>query len=192
MKKLLWLDIETTGLDPHTGEVLEVGMMVTDLDLNVIDSIEIVIKHDLDDIKSICNDFVTNMHTANNLFRDVGVSKINELGAELQLFQFVKKHFSDSSPELHGNTVHFDKKWLEVKMPTLSKLFNYRIVDVSSIKVLLSNHAPVEFSELKALINESAKLLLNGANTHRVLADIAHSIIEYKAYLTHLELLKGG
>jgi oligoribonuclease len=187
MKKLLWLDIETTGLDPVLGEILEIGMVVTDLDLGPIDSISVVINHPLERIKALCNEFVTKMHTDNGLFNDVEGSLNSEIYTELILMSFVEKHFPDNAPELHGNTVHFDKKWLERKMPTLAKLFNYRIVDVSSLKIMFKNYAPDQAEDIQAYLKAISKI--KSLTEHRVIPDILHSIAEYHEHLTHLKLL---
>lgn len=187
MQKLLWVDIETTGLDPANGHILEIGAIVTDTNLNELDGIKILLKPEpLDRLMGLCNDFVRKMHTDNGLFQalDGDVLNLGYSDAQIVIQNFIKKHFDDKDrPALHGNTVHFDKKWMEHHMSGLVSLWNYRIVDVSSIKVTLQNYTNFcSFEdELKRFGNQGTK--------HRVMSDIRSSIFEYGLYLKYFGLL---
>ena len=74
-KRLLWCDIETTGLDPVNDSILEIALVVTE-DLQVIDELSIVIKQpDIPYLRNKCNDYVLNMHTENSLWKDLETAK---------------------------------------------------------------------------------------------------------------------
>ena len=176
MKKLLWVDIETTGLIPEKGDILEICMVVTDLELNVIDYETSIIKSS-SIFKSKCDDFVTIMHTQNGLFKEIDeANEVIDYNFVEDLFiLFVTEHFGTEKPELHGNTVHFDKKWIEYHMPKLGKLFNYRIVDVFSFKTVFKNYMPLTHRYIEDHKNKVSR--------HRAHDDILGSIKEMKEYL---------
>ena len=187
-RKLLWLDIETTGLVPHDGRILEVGMIVTNANLEPIDRLSVVISRSvpIDRVRSLCDTYVLDMHTKSGLFDAVAQSTVDEDEAEELLISFVNKYFTDpkNKPELHGNTVHFDKKWLELWMPDLSALFNYRIVDVSTIKIMMRNYQPA----LLARMQDTLKMMSGSSVAHRALDDLRYSIKEYAMYLRELKI----
>lgn len=186
-RKLLWLDIETTGLEPSKGEILEIGFIVTDLELNEIDSIERLRKgRPLNKIKEMCDDYVLGMHSRNGLFNDLEALK--EPTSSSELIDFVGKHFPSNAkkPELHGSTVHFDKKWVDYHIPELGRLFDYRVVDVSTLKIMLQNYAKVHAKSMEEIRKSEHPDI-----AHRALDDIRCSIVEYKQYLKFLGLLGG-
>jgi oligoribonuclease len=180
MANKLFVDIETTGLNPNTGVILEVGMVVTDEKLNVVDKISKVIQNGKD-LSPLMDDHVTKMHTSSGLLNEIDeMDEVNIRRAELELMLFVNKHFGDHKPEIHGNTVHFDKKWIDWHMPALGEHFNYRIVDVSSLKIMIRDFAPsMTYPNIKGK-----------KPAHRAIEDITESIAEYNFYLTILGLLK--
>lgn len=190
MKKFLWIDIETTGLDPKNGHILEIAAIITDTKLNTIDEMTMLIMAEpMSVIRSMCNDFVLKMHTDNNLLEDLimdsHMSSYKE--ASTCLGDFIKKHFKDGEkPEMHGNSVHFDKKWIEWFMPEISNLWNYRIVDVSTFKVICSNYSI--FPSIKTEIDNYDSVYKNVK--HRALDDIKKSIFEYRLYLSSIFNLK--
>jgi oligoribonuclease len=170
MEKLLWVDIETTGLDEKRDLILEVGMAVTDENLEFLDGYSSVIMHKQSDFLTKMDNTVLKMHVNSDLVDEVRKSNQTGLNVEFEAKQFVKKHFDGSyKPALHGNTVHFDKRFIKYNFPSLDALFNYRIVDVSSLKIFMKRHFGLECPK------EESK--------HRVMSDIEHSIREYKFYL---------
>ncbi len=136
----VWLDIETTGLDPHSGKVLEVGMIVTDNKFEVQEEFCIVIACDLADLEDMPSK-VRRMHESSGLLKAVRKSQFTVEAAERELVGFLRSTRL-IRPDLAGNSVHFDRKWLEVHMPTLIGKFNYRHFDATSIEGFFRTSMP--------------------------------------------------
>jgi oligoribonuclease len=170
-ERLVWIDCEMTGLDLGADALIEVAVLVTDFDLNVLGAgIDLVIKPPAEALEQM-GDFVREMHEKSGLLRelDFGIS-LDE--AEERVLSYVKEHCPDNSrPPLAGNTVATDRAFLARDMPTLETFLHYRIVDVSSIKELARRWFP------RAYFQAPAK-----HGNHRALADIQESIEELRYY----------
>ena len=169
--RLVWIDCEMTGLNPEVDELVEIAVVVTDFELNVVDEgINIVIEASPEALAQM-NDFVTDMHTTSGLIEDIpnGVSVAD---AELQVLDYLAQHVpEDQRPPLAGNTIGTDRLFISKYMPSLDSRLHYRSVDVSSIKELSRRWYP------RAYFNAPEK---NGG--HRALADILESIQELVYY----------
>ncbi|WP_130178796.1 oligoribonuclease [Cryobacterium sp. SO1] len=169
--RLVWIDCEMTGLDINNDELVEIAVVVTDFDLNILDpGLDIVIKPDASALKNM-GDFVRNMHTSSGLIEEIphGVSVAD---AEYQVLEYVLRFVpEDQRAPLAGNSIGTDRAFLARYMPRLDKQLHYRNVDVSSIKELAHRWFP------RAYFNAPAK---DGA--HRALADILESIRELAYY----------
>lgn len=160
-----------TGLDLEVDELVEVAVVVTDFDLNLVDpGFSIVIKPD-DSALEHMNDFVTNMHATSGLADEIphGVSLAD---AEYQVLEYILKHVpaAESAP-LAGNTIGTDRMFLAKFMPRVDGHLHYRSIDVSSIKELARRWFP------RVYFNAPEK-----AGGHRALADILESIRELEYY----------
>ncbi|WP_166983472.1 oligoribonuclease [Paramicrobacterium fandaimingii] len=168
---LVWIDCEMTGLDVSVDELVEVAVVITDFDLNIIDEgFDIVIKPN-DSALSNMNDFVTEMHRSSGLLEEIpeGVSLAD---AEYQVLEYIQKHVPEErKAPLAGNTIGTDRAFLARYMPRLDAHLHYRNVDVSSIKELSRRWFP------RAYFNAPKK---DGG--HRALADILESIRELQYY----------
>ncbi|NQX36614.1 oligoribonuclease [Herbiconiux sp. VKM Ac-2851] len=169
--RLVWIDCEMTGLDLEVDELVEVAVVVTDFDLNLVDpGFSIVIKPD-DSALEHMNDFVTNMHATSGLADEIphGVSLAD---AEYQVLEYILKHVpaAESAP-LAGNTIGTDRMFLAKFMPRVDGHLHYRSIDVSSIKELARRWFP------RVYFNAPEK-----AGGHRALADILESIRELEYY----------
>lgn len=165
--RILWCDVETTGLDPMVGKLLEVGLVMTDKNLEQIGAIRTVIHHDPDDLYPLMNDFVLQMHTDNNLINDVEQSDAPLFAAERELVLNVLawSPLDGYKPlPMGGSTPQFDRAWLKVHMPFLFRLFNHRHVDLSSVCAGLGIKKPNQ-----------------DATPHRALEDIRQDIACLKA-----------
>ncbi|TBN57151.1 oligoribonuclease [Glaciihabitans arcticus] len=169
--RLVWIDCEMTGLDLTIDELVEVAVVITDYDLNLIDpGFTIVIKPDQSALDTM-NDFVRNMHTESGLITEIpnGVSLAD---AEYAVHEYILKFVPNpQSAPLAGNTIGTDRAFLNKFMPRVDGHLHYRSVDVSSIKELSRRWFP------RVYFNSPAK---NGG--HRALADILESIRELQYY----------
>lgn len=160
-----------TGLDLEVDELVEVAVVVTDFDLNLVDpGFSIVIKPD-DSALEHMNDFVTNMHATSGLADEIphGVSLAD---AEYQVLEYILKYVPGAqSAPLAGNTIGTDRMFLAKFMPRVDGHLHYRSIDVSSIKELARRWFP------RVYFNAPEK-----AGGHRALADILESIRELEYY----------
>ncbi|WP_343074859.1 oligoribonuclease [Phytoactinopolyspora alkaliphila] len=169
--RLVWIDCEMTGLDLTRDALIEVAVLVTDGELNVLgDGIDIVIRPPDESIEQM-NDVVRKMHTDSGLLDELhtGVS-MEEAGN--RALEYIKEHVPDpAKAPLAGNTVHMDRLFLARDLPDLEHWLHYRNVDVSSIKELVRRWYPrVYFASPDKTGN------------HRALGDIQDSIRELQYY----------
>jgi oligoribonuclease len=169
--RLVWIDCEMTGLDIAIDELVEVAVVITDFDLNIIDpGFTIVIKPD-DAAMANMGEFVRNMHASSGLDLEIpnGVSLAD---AEYQVLEYILKYVpTGQQAPLAGNTIGTDRAFLAKYMPRVDTHLHYRSVDVSSIKELVHRWFP------RIYFNAPVK---NGG--HRALADILESIRELGYY----------
>ena len=169
--RLVWIDCEMTGLDLEVDELVEIAVVITDFELNVLDpGLSIVIKPDASALENM-GEFVRAMHTESGLIEEIpnGVSVAE---AEYEVLEYILKHVpEEQKAPLAGNSIGTDRSFLAKYMPRLDGHLHYRNVDVSSIKELANRWYP------RAYFNAPAK---NGG--HRALADILESIRELQYY----------
>lgn len=169
--RLVWIDCEMTGLDLAVDELVEIAIVVTDFELNVLDpGFQIVIKPD-DSALANMGEFVTEMHRSSGLLDEIphGVSLAD---AEFQALEYIQRFAPlEGKAPLAGNTIGTDRMFLAKYMPRVDRWLHYRNVDVSSIKELSRRWYP------RAYFNAPTK---NGG--HRALADILESIRELAYY----------
>ena len=170
--KLLWIDLEMTGLEPEKDKILEVAAIATDMDLNEIATYEAVIKVDDALIKER---MVGEFWERNKESYDALVAQ-NKDGrpvkeVEGELIEFLDKYFGKEI-YLAGNSIHQDRKFIEREMPELNKRLHYRMLDVSAWKIYFENALNKKFTKRDA---------------HRALDDINGSIEELKWYLTFIK-----
>lgn len=142
---LVWIDLETTGLDKESGRILEYAVVLTDLELNELASLTNIIPQNVGIARGMMDDYVTDMHTVNGLLPELEDAEEAcnwpqygdsiELHAEKILQLTVPISGDDTIFVIAGNTVGFDKGWIEQDMPVLFKALHYRQLDVSSYKV---------------------------------------------------------
>ena len=170
-ENLVWIDCEMTGLDPQRDCLVEIAVVVTNSDLELLHpGLDIIIKPRPDSLAGM-NDFVRNMHTTSGLINefDGGVS-VEE--AEEKVLEYISQWVTtDKSAPLAGNSIGTDRMFLNRYMPNLDSYLHYRNIDVSSIKELTRRWFPSVY--FKVPKKDSG---------HRALADILESINELRFY----------
>ena len=174
---LIWVDCEMTGLDVVNDALVEIAVLVTDSQLNILgEGVDLVIKTSQEKIDGM-NDFVTKMHTDSGLITEIpnGVS-LEE--AEKQIMEYVEKYAPGASKSpLAGNSVYVDRGFIARDLPTFNSYLHYRTIDVSTIKELARRWYPrVYFAAPKKTGN------------HRALGDIQDSIEELDYYRSNIFL----
>ena len=170
--KLLWVDLEMSGLDPAKDKICEVAAIATDMELNEIARFEAIVKVDK---KLMDERMVGEFWEKNSKSRDA-LKNQNEKGqpieiVERELLSFIDQNF-DKEIYLAGNSIHQDRKFIEREMPELNKRLHYRMLDVSAWKIYFENALNKKFTK---------------PDNHRALDDINGSIEEFKWYLTFLK-----
>ena len=159
--KLLWIDLEMTGLEPDKDRILEVAAIATDMDLNEIATYEAVVK--VDD-KLIKERMVGEFWERNKESYDALVAQNkdgrDEKEVEKELIKFLDDNFGKEI-YLAGNSIHQDRKFIEREMPELNKRLHYRMLDVSAWKIYFENALDKKYTKRDA---------------HRALDDINGSI----------------
>lgn len=173
--RLVWVDIETTGLDKETDVLLEVCFKITDLDLNVKSRFHSLIWMDnyLDKWGNVI-EVVREMHTKNKL-----INEAHERGSAIQiaeshLLEWLLRHDIGADDPLCGSSVQFDRDWLTYLMPNCMRFFSHRNIDVSTVKELCRRFNPTLFEKLEEDVKPK--------KLHRADPDIMDTIEEFRWY----------
>jgi oligoribonuclease len=168
--RLVWLDMEMTGLDPEKERIIEVAVVVTEPDLTIVAEGPVLVIHQPDSLLDAMDSWNRSTHGKSGLTDKVKASTLTEEQAESQLIAFLSQHVPAGKSPLCGNTVSQDRRFMFNYMPKLEQFFHYRTVDVSTIKELARRWRP----ELLKGFEKRSK--------HEALADIYESIDELKYY----------
>lgn len=171
--RLIWLDLEMTGLDPQNHVILEIGTVVTDADLNLIARGPALAIRRPESILNQMDPWCIEHHGKSGLTARVKASVISVEQAEEMTLAFLQKYLHAKDSPLCGNSIGQDRRFLIKEMPKLNDFFHYRNIDVSTIKELVRRWYPA------VQIPEKRK-------THHVLDDIDESIEELKFYRSHV------
>ena len=166
---LIWIDMEMTGLQPDADRVIEIAMLVTDPQLNVLATGPVLVLHQPDEVLDAMDTWNKSTHAKTGLIERVRASSLTEADAERQALEFVSAHVPANVSPMCGNSICQDRRFLARWMPGLEAHFHYRNLDVSTLKELVRRWKP----ELKAFSKEGK---------HEALADILESIEELKFY----------
>ena len=167
--KLVWMDLEMTGLEPDRDTIIEIATLVTDGDLNLLaEGPELVIHQDPKLFDSM-DDWNKEHHSKSGLWKKVVDSKVSLIEAEQMTLDFLKLHIGLRESPLCGNSIWQDRRFLFRYMPALETYLHYRLVDVSTIKELAMRWNPsIKFSKAKG--------------SHRALDDVRESLDELRFY----------
>ncbi|WP_313703560.1 oligoribonuclease [Massilia sp.] len=170
---LVWVDMEMTGLDPDNDRIIEVAVVVTDADLNVIAEGPVFAIHQSDETLDKMDNWNKGTHGRSGLIDRVKASTVTEADAEAQLIAFLKQYVPSNKSPMCGNSICQDRRFMARGMPKLEAFFHYRNLDVSTLKELCRRWKP----ELASGFKKHQK--------HTALADIVESIEELKYYREH-------
>ncbi|MGV9797748.1 oligoribonuclease [Mycobacterium sp. NPDC003449] len=170
--ELVWIDCEMTGLDLKSDRLIEIAVLVTDADLNILgDGLDVVIHTDDEALGSMV-DVVKQMHTRSGLIEEVRASTVDLATAEDMVLDYIRGHVKQAkTAPLAGNSIGTDRGFIARDMLKLDDYLHYRMIDVSSIKELCRRWYP------RIYFGQPEKGL-----AHRALADIHESIRELKYY----------
>ncbi|RUS69506.1 hypothetical protein EGW08_022735 [Elysia chlorotica] len=169
--RLVWIDLEMTGLDVEKERIIEIACLITEGDLTIVEKGPNLVIHQDNKFLDGMDEWCTLHHGQSGLTEAVRNSSISTEEAEAKVLSFVSQHVPPGKCPLAGNSVGTDKLFLERYMPKLAKHLHYRIVDVSTIKELCRRWYPEDFKKAPA-----KKL------SHRAMDDIVESIEELKYY----------
>jgi oligoribonuclease len=170
---LIWIDMEMSGLDPDRDRVLEVAIVITNVNLDVVAEAPALVVHQDESVLGAMDAWNTSTHARTGLTERVRTSMLTEAEAEQRMLDFVVEHVPPATSPMCGNSVHQDRRFLARYMPRLEAHFLYRNLDVSTLKELARRWRP-------ALLEGLVK-----AGKHEALADIHESIDELKYYRSH-------
>jgi len=173
MKKFCFVDLETTGLNPTDGGILELALIITDNKLNELEVYEAIIHQSQYTLDGM-NNWALESHTKSGLISQVKESKLLTRDVEIKVLEILARHFSGpTKPIIAGSSVHFDKNWISHHMPNLNKRLHYRIIDVTSFKEAMSIFADFQLEGRPV--------------AHRALADIRDSIYYLRHYMEKIK-----
>lgn len=168
--RLVWLDMEMTGLDPERERIIEVAVVVTEPDLTIVAEGPVLVIHQPDSLLDAMDSWNRSTHSKSGLTAKVKASTMTEQQAQEELIAFLSQYVPAGKSPLCGNTVSQDRRFMFKYMPKLEQFFHYRTVDVSTLKELARRWKP----ELLKGFEKRSK--------HEALADIYESIDELKYY----------
>ena len=172
-QRLIWVDMEMTGLDPDTDVVIEIASIVTTKDLEVLAEGPVIAIHQSDATLARMDEWNTRTHGESGLVDRVRASSVDEAAASDQTLEFLREWVPPNTSPMCGNSIGQDRRFMARHMPELEAFFHYRNLDVTTLK-LLANYWR---ADLPAHPKQ---------NAHEALADIRESIEELRYYREHL------
>lgn len=167
--KLVWVDLEMTGLDPENHVIIEIASIVTDSELRTVaEGPDLAIRHP-PEVLSRMDEWNREHHTASGLVGRIRQSGLDMKAAETETIAFLSKHCTRGQCPLCGNSIWQDRRFLARHMPELEAFFHYRVIDVSSVKELARRWYPGLPSYKKE-------------KTHLAMSDIKESIAELRYF----------
>ena len=171
-KNIIWVDIETTGIEPLEETILEVAIIVTDKNLNILEETPPVVIHQTDEVLDGMDLWCLNTHGKSGLIDECRESDLSMREADELLAFLVDEYSVGGKLPMAGNSVHFDRAFIKVHMPRLFRTFHYRNIDVSTLYELYTRWCPERIS--------------NDLIAHRALDDIQRSVEYLRRYREEL------
>lgn len=167
---LIWIDMEMSGLNPETDRIIEIAIVITDAQLNMVAEAPVLVVHQPDAVLDAMDNWNKSTHKKSGLIDRVKASVLSEAEVEAQMIEFLSQHVPKGVSPICGNSVHQDRRFLVRYMPKLDEYFHYRILDVSTLKELARRWKP---EVLTGLVKHGK---------HEALADVHESIEELRYY----------
>ena len=167
---LIWIDMEMTGLQPDSDRIIEMALLVTDSQLNLVAEGPVLVLHQPEEVLEAMDAWNKGVHGRSGLIERVRASRLNEAEAERLALEFLVQHVPSGVSPMCGNSICQDRRFLVRSMPRLEAYFHYRNLDVSTVKELARRWRP---DVAKGFQKESK---------HEARADILESIEELKYY----------
>jgi oligoribonuclease len=171
--RLIWIDLEMTGLKPDADRILEVALVVTDVALAPVAVAPVWVVHQDDSTLAAMDSWNQGTHGRSGLIEKVKASTLSEVEVETAALAFLREHVTPRASPMCGNSICQDRRFLARWMPELEAYFHYRNLDVSTLKELCRRWKP----ELMKGIPKEGK--------HEALADVYESIEEMRYYREH-------
>jgi oligoribonuclease len=173
--RLIWIDLEMTGLDTQNDSIIEIATVVTDANLEVIAEGPVCAISQPDAKLDAMDEWNTRQHTRSGLVERVRASDISLADAQTQTLAFLAPLVAKGASPMCGNSICQDRRFMSREMPELEAWFHYRNLDVSTLKILAGMWAP----EVLAGVKKSTE--------HLAMADIRDSIAELRHYRAHMD-----
>ncbi len=170
---LAWIDMEMTGLSPDHDRIIEIAIVVTDSRLETVAEAPVLVVHQSQAVMNSMDAWNTSTHQRTGLTARVQASTLDEAAAENEMLAFLAQYIPSGVSPMCGNSICQDRRFLARYMPRLEAYFQYRNLDVSTLKELVRRWKP-----------ELAKGLAKKGK-HEALADVYESIEELKYYREH-------
>ena len=167
---LVWVDMEMSGLNPDTDRVLEIAVVVTDSQLEVLAEGPVVVVHQGDRVLAAMDSWNTATHGRSGLTEKVRASRIDEVEAQRRVIEFLQAFVPSGKSPMCGNSICQDRRFMARWLPQLESYFHYRNVDVSTLKELSRRWKPDVYRAFEK------------KSRHEALADIYESIDEMRHY----------
>ena len=170
--RLVWLDLEMTGLDVRQHVIVEIAALVTDSNLEPLDDGIDVIVHQPPEALAHMDDFVRAMHTRSKLLPAIEASTTTLPQAGAQVLDYIRAQVpAPGTAPMCGNSIGVDRRFLDAQLPDVDRYLHYRSIDVSSLKELCRRWYPEVYRKRPGKVE-----------THRALADVRESIAELRYY----------
>jgi oligoribonuclease len=171
--RLIWIDMEMTGLKPDSDRIIEVALVITDAALNTVAEAAVLVVHQDDATLAGMDSWNQGTHGRSGLIDKVKQSSLDEVRVEHDMIAFLREHVPPRISPMCGNSICQDRRFLARWMPQLEDYFHYRNLDVSTLKELCKRWRP---DLAKGWVKQGK---------HEALADIYESIDELKYYREH-------
>jgi oligoribonuclease len=179
-KRLVWIDLEMTGLDTVNDSILEIATIVTDGELNVLAEGPVLAIQQNEEVLLAMDDWNRSHHTDSGLWQRVVHSQYSMSAAEAATIEFLQEWVEKGASPMCGNSICQDRRFLHRLMPELESWFHYRNLDVSTLKELARLWLPGPLKEYEK------------ENRHEALSDIRESIEELQYYRQFMGKFSGS